>query len=111
MITSEILGRFERTVGIAAKAGSAAIHTYGHEAQERMAIEEMGELLSTIMQTYRDRLPSEEVVREAADVIITAIQIGMIYGSLDELNDAIASKTERLRERISERRKREVADG
>jgi NTP pyrophosphatase (non-canonical NTP hydrolase) len=72
-----------------------------------MAQEECGELVAAVAQYERDRVPGSDVVEECADVIITALQAGFICGGgqgcdfdPDDLIDALAAKTARLRLRI-----------
>lgn len=107
MITREALGRLERVISQAATTGHAAVICWGSEAQENMVLEECGELVTALARLSRGRTQSADIVNEAADVIITAIQIGIIHCNVnrgdynaDDLIDAIAEKTERLAERI-----------
>lgn len=82
------------------RIGQAAIARHGEAKQVMMAVEECGELLTSLSQHSRGRVPSAAVVEEAADVIIMATQVGMMFGLEGELENAIISKLERLRGRL-----------
>lgn len=45
-----------------------ALTEYGIESQERMAIEEMSELMNALMKHHRGRATDAEVITEIADV-------------------------------------------
>lgn len=83
-------------------AANEAIETYPPAAQEYMAVEEMGELLTAIARRSRGRSTNAEIVDEAADVIIMSLQMGLMFsdGGTDELTDAITAKWKRLENRI-----------
>jgi hypothetical protein len=84
----------------ALEAGKAALVTYGAQAQEWMVVEEMAELLLALARRKRGRGSSPEVVEEAADAIIMALQIGLYYGGESNLAEAINLKVARLRGRL-----------
>jgi NTP pyrophosphatase (non-canonical NTP hydrolase) len=105
MITSEQSARLRNVIVEAAIAGLEAVIAFGVESQEIMAIEEMGELLTMLARGHRGRCSDKEIVDEAADVIITVLQIGLIFGSDEDygpnaLIDSIAFKASRLRDRV-----------
>lgn len=73
-----------------------ALHKWGYPAQELMAIEEMAELTQAIAKTNRGR--PGNVAEEIADVLITVTQIAL--SRRHEVQEAIAYKLDRLRERL-----------
>lgn len=79
----------------------AAINFYGDDSQIDMAIEEMAELTKAICK-YR-RYHTEEsrvnIIEECADVLITALQMRLIFGS-DDVDKMFTEKLCRLQERI-----------
>lgn len=106
-MTSEQLRRLCDAIHDAATAGNSALVTFGWATQEQKAVEEMGELLTAIARCKGGRDTSEHVVEEAADVIITALQIGMMYGEgLETLIEKLTQKAHRLNGRIAEERTR-----
>lgn len=88
-------------------AGRAATRLYGQELQLKMAVEEMGELLTALSRYDRKRATSEDVTYEAADVLITVMQVGLIYGGTEGFARAIKEKVERLEARLAEHIARE----
>lgn len=76
-----------------------AVGIFGYESQERMAIEEMSELMDALMKRRRGRVTDEEVITEIADVTIMMEQLRWAYGR-KEVDREIERKIERLRQRI-----------
>lgn len=86
-----------------------AISKYGNRAQVDMAIEEMSELTKALLK-YRRGCPSETVndlqrmgeniIEEAADVLITVAQVIMMYDCDNEIQAAVDLKVNRLRDRL-----------
>ena len=88
-----------------------AIDRYGAPAQIDMAIEEMSELTKALLKSRRDFAEVaangrhkliEDIIEEAADVIITVSQVIMIYAEPGEIQNAVDFKIDRLRERLKE---------
>ena len=86
-----------------------AIKKYGVSIQSDMAIEEMSELTKAILKNRRIcRFGSEEelkkqignIVEEAADVLITVVQVIMMYDHEGKVQDIVDFKINRLRERL-----------
>lgn len=86
-----------------------AIKKYGVSIQSDMAIEEMSELTKAILKNRRIwRFGSEEelkkqvenIVEEAADVLITVAQVIMMYDYEGKVQDIVDFKINRLRERL-----------
>lgn len=90
-------------------AGVLALDVYGEAAQEKMSIEEMAELTAALMQHARGRRNPDEVLREVADVVITVLQVGLVFGGAAHdpdgaaraLANALNEKTERLYRRLN----------
>lgn len=86
-----------------------AISKYGNRAQVDMAIEEMSELTKALLKCRRG-CPSETVndlqrmgeniIEEAADVLITVAQVIMMYDYDNEIQAAVDLKVNRLRDRL-----------
>lgn len=86
-----------------------AISKYGNRAQIDMAIEEMSELTKALLK-YRRGCPSETVnnlqrmgeniIEEAADVLITVAQVIMMYDYDNEIQAVVDFKVSRLQERM-----------
>lgn len=74
-----------------------AVECFGNEAQELKAIEECGEFITAIMHFRKGTVDSSDVVHEAADVIITAMQIGLAYETeRNQLNEELRLKLSNL---------------
>lgn len=91
-----------------------AIDRYGAPAQIDMAIEEMSELTKALLKNRRNFAGAtanersrlrEAIIEEAADVIVTVVQVIMIYAGPEEIQDAVDFKINRLRERLPESRR------
>lgn len=74
-----------------------AIAKFGDESQERICIEEIGELLAAMMQLERGRVDLGDVMVEVADVLITVLQAGVMHGGFDVLAKNLEEKNSRLR--------------
>lgn len=92
------------------------IDTYGHGAQEDMAVEEMSELIKTLMKIRRAtmyELPTrrEEIIEEVADVKIMMRQLEIMYHCDDEVQEYIDFKVGRQIARLDayERELKETA--
>jgi len=87
-----------------------AVDKWGVDAQKKMAIEEMSELIKELCKTWRDNTNSlsegieesrQEVVEEVADSIIMLMQLRYIYGE-DEVEKMIDHKLRRTLKRLDE---------
>lgn len=101
MITKEQEVRLQRVLVDAAKMANQALIAFGGTAQVQRCVEECAELTSAIMHRERGVGVDQDVVDEAADVILTALAAGLVFsGAADygpnDLIDAIAHKTQRL---------------
>lgn len=76
-----------------------AIAKYGVEAQCKMAIEEMAELLNAMMKFDRGRNTVDDIVEEIADVTIMMRQLSIVYGQ-KAVDLQISYKTQRLARRL-----------
>lgn len=86
-----------------------AISKYGNRAQVDMAIEEMSELTKALLK-YRRSIPSvtvrdlqrmnENIIEEAADVLITVAQVIMMCDNDNEIQAVVDFKVNRLQERM-----------
>ena len=76
-----------------------AITTYGANAQEDVAIEEMSELTKALIKNrrYKSDLTRKEVREEMADVYIMLVQLTLMYGFDEEI---VKSKINRLKQRL-----------
>lgn len=80
----------------------AALHKWGGELQELIAIEEMAELTKALIKRRRMSIAEYDetkIVDEIADVQIMLWQLAIIYGRY-HIEDAIAAKMERLKSRL-----------
>ena len=89
-------------MSLAVSAASRAVAQFAADDQIAVLHEEMAELQIAISHERRGRGDRRAVAEEAADVIIMAIQIGLIYGGRDELSNALRTKTAKLSERLEE---------
>lgn len=111
MIDDEELDQLCEAVASAAIVGEKALNEFGPRSQELKAIEEMGELLTAMARRSNGLggVSASEVTDECADVIITALQIGMMsdrkpgYGPTD-LTNSLTRKTQKLRDHIANRK-------
>lgn len=91
-----------------------AVDTYGKEAQVDMAIEEMSELTKALLKHRRaERSPEEwdcektqqNILEEIADVVIMLMQLVIIYGGRDIIQQDINNKVDRLEMRLNLQKK------
>ena len=80
-----------------------AISEYGPEAQERMLIEEIGELLNAFAKFPRGRAKVEDVLEELADVSIMVEQMALLFG-WSRYNSIREQKIQRLESRLNGRK-------
>lgn len=78
-----------------------ALRVYGVDAQKRMLVEEMGELLTAMARAPRGRATKEDIITELADVLIMIKQMALVYGR-DEFEQEVKRKIERLQEKLYE---------
>lgn len=78
-----------------------ALRVYGVDAQKRMLVEEMGELLTAMARAPRGRATKEDIITELADVSIMIKQMALVYGR-DEFEQEVKRKIERLQEKLYE---------
>ena len=78
-----------------------ALRVYGVDAQKRMLVEEMGELLTAMARAPRGRATKEDIITELADVSIMIKQMALVYGR-DEFEQEVKRKIERLQEKLFE---------
>ncbi len=105
-------GEFLAQIGRVRDIGEKAVLQYGSRPQTKMAAEECGELIVALMQHDRGRVTSEQVVEEAADVIITAVQVGLIHdgaAGVEMLTAALKKKLDRLQARLEQSALRRLA--
>jgi len=107
VITSDQMTRLKNAIEMAATHGHQALMMWGPELQESKAKEECAELILELERSTQNRAASADIVLEAADVIITAIQVGLIHCNInrgnyqpEDLIDAIAEKATRLGMRV-----------
>lgn len=79
-----------------------AIKAFGIRSQVDMMQEEMDELGVALNHWKRGRAKDDEVITEIADVIIMAVQMGIIFGE-DEVTAEVNRKLERLDETATRR--------
>lgn len=82
-----------------------ACRTWGEPAQRAMISEEIGEFLAAFSKLSRDRATREQVIDEAADVIVVlgsamALLGGDRNATIEALGAAVKHKVERLRQRL-----------
>jgi vacuolar-type H+-ATPase subunit D/Vma8 len=78
-----------------------AVEHFGATMQIDVAIEEMGELISALIQLRRGRVCERDVVEEVADVCLTMESLKHIFGH-DRVNEIMKLKTHRLNRRVTE---------
>lgn len=95
-----------KSIALADSVGAQAIVCYGAEAQTRMLVEEVGELLTAVARCGRGRGARSDVVEECADVIIVALQVARMHSGSAGQED-LALELERkallLQERMASR--------
>lgn len=85
---------------------SLACRTWGEPAQRAMISEEIGEFLAAFSKLSRDRATREQVIEEAADVIVVLGSALVLVGgngnaTLAMLAEAVEGKVARLRKRLA----------
>lgn len=77
--------------------GQVAIQRFGAESQIRMVNEECGELVTAIARRGRGRSTPQDIAGECADVIMVAIQCGMLHAdSVEDFLRVVQEKTAEL---------------
>lgn len=76
--------------------GAHAIAAHGRESQIGMLAEECGELLTAVNRRKRGRCTDADVLEEVADVVIVALQTGLLHGDAAQVEVAIEAKLVRL---------------
>lgn len=81
---------------------ASSVDAWGETAQERMVYEELGELQVALAQAGRGRAGASDVIEEAADVVLMAIEAANLVGA-DPANlaAAIMLKLKRAEERVA----------
>lgn len=79
---------------------SAAVATWGQDAQAKMLLEEMAELQKEICKAWRGKDNTVEIAEEVADVEVMLAQIKMIFGIDASVGVYRDAKIERLRQRL-----------
>lgn len=77
-----------------------AIEHFGVEAQKRILIEEIGELLDALMKYERGRDTLAHVAEEIGDVTVALEEARLFLGINEVVKDEMRAKCERLVERI-----------
>lgn len=78
-----------------------ALSIWGHQSQSDVAMEECGELITSIIHCRRIKCPPVQVAHEAADVILMGFQMLMSYGGAPAMAaDLLRGKIDSLIERI-----------
>lgn len=92
----------------AARAARQATTAYPEQAQVTLVVEECAELIVELARTPRGRSSNARVISECADVIIMALQAGLLFGeySYESLSQALTDKTARLHTRLEAKRER-----
>ncbi len=85
-----------------------AIHTYGKEKQEIVAIEEMSELQKELSKNIRGEENTDHISEEIADVEIMLEQLKIMHSNRDSVEDWKAKKIERLQRRLGAKNKSKV---
>ena len=86
------------------KLYKAAIDACGVDAQQWVAVEELGELLTALSQMRRGRIRPEDVADEIADATIMLEQLKMMLGVEKRVELGIERKIERLQRRLESQR-------
>jgi hypothetical protein len=84
-----------------------AIEIWGQDAQIRMVVEELSELIVAVCQYERKRIPVYEVASEIADVEIMLEQLRSMLGSEKTISRLVTekklAKLRRLEERLTDK--------
>ena len=84
---------------------SAAIETWGAQAQTLMVMEEMSELQKELCKRERGRDNLANIAEEIADVEIMLDQMKLLHGCAGMVAEYRMAKIERLRERLEKERR------
>jgi NTP pyrophosphatase (non-canonical NTP hydrolase) len=89
-----------------ARLCAEALHVWGPEAQERMAIEELGELIVALMKSGRlvNGSTDDEVAEEVADVELVLFQLKMTRSLGPDVERWKKIKLDRLEKLLQEAR-------
>jgi len=77
-----------------------AVHFFGPETQQMIALEEMGELTVALMHLRRGRGDVRSVVEEIGDVCLAMESLKHIFG-YEDVEKLILEKTTRLERRVN----------
>ena len=83
-----------------------AIHTFGEEYQEEVAVEEMSELIKEICKNWRGKDNRAAIAEEIADVRIMLDQMCILHDCEDLAKRYRSEKLLRLYERVKEAREK-----
>jgi len=83
------------------------VRTWGKEAQIKMAIEEMGELITVLMRIDRGRVETGDVTTEIADVGLMIQQLRYIFGK-EQVDLDTNYKINRVKERLQKYARRDT---
>lgn len=78
-----------------------ALERYGIEAQQKMLVEECGELLSALGKLPRGRATVQDLITELADVHIMITQMALYYG-WDEFQHEKERKLKKLKNNLKQ---------
>ncbi len=81
---------------------TAAVTTWGQDAQAKMLLEEMAELQKEICKAWRGKQNTAEIAEEVADVEIMLEQIKLIFRIGDAVDAYRTAKLERLQLRLQD---------
>lgn len=82
------------------KLYKAAIEAWGVDAQQWVAVEELGELLTALSQMRRGRIRPEDVADEIADATIMLEQLQLMLGVEKLTQQCVERKLQRLQRRL-----------
>lgn len=85
-----------------------ALDTYGMNAQDLVAVEEMSELSKVILKSKRSEMNTEELIDEISDVEIMLEQLKQNYNVAEQVKARKRYKKRRLEKRVI--KKSEFAD-
>lgn len=87
----------------AIRCSEDAVDAWGEIPEERMVYEEVGELLVALTHYQRGKTSAEDVIDEAADLVLVGTHAASLVGASEtELADAIEAKLQRTENRIQE---------
>lgn len=88
-----------------------SVNTFGIEAQDNMAIEEMSELIQSLMKVKRLKLGdpiqdvrkvTDSVHEELADAILMLLQLAFVCYNTDKIEKVMHKKLDRLKSRLDD---------